>query len=285
MVNVVIDNFVRRIVGTILGALTTSVSNKHTWESEDIVKAYTDHFYLWKPEETILSDLKSQLQNMKMLDIGVGAGRTTHYFAHLTKEYVGIDYSKNMIKLCRERFQKNPKKISFEVQNAKDLKFFEERYFNFVLFSFNGLDYMNHIDRLKAFREIHSVSKNGGYFCFSTHNLNSARWLFSVRLSKNPVKLLREMPRLFLMRLFNRNEWNELRNELRNKKYAIFNNGGHDFRLRSYYIRPKDQVEQLIDSGFNDVKIYGLSDGKEIKDLFKEQNTTDAWLYYLCKVR
>lgn len=103
---------------------------------------------------------------MKMLDIGVGAGRTTHYFAHLTKEYVGIDYSENMIKVCREKFQNYPKKISFEVCDARSLKFFEDSYLDFVLFSYNGLDYMNHEDRLRVLREIRRATKEGGTFVF-----------------------------------------------------------------------------------------------------------------------
>lgn len=38
---------------------------------------------------------------MTMLDIGVGAGQTTPYFAQSVKEYIGIDYSSQMIQACR----------------------------------------------------------------------------------------------------------------------------------------------------------------------------------------
>ena len=144
----------------------TYVSNRDTYESEDVVKTYARHFYLKKPEETILNNLRSGLPNMRMLDIGIGAGRTTHYFAHLTKEYVGIDYSENMIKMCRGKFPNHPKKISFEVCDARSLKFFEDRYFDFVLFSLNGLDYSNHEDRLRALREIRRSTKKGGVLLF-----------------------------------------------------------------------------------------------------------------------
>ena len=156
----------RKIIEKTLGFDPICSSSKDVWESEDIAKEYSARFYLHKPEETILHDLKDKLPNMKMLDIGVGAGRTTHYFAHLTKEYVGIDYSKTMIKVCRERFQKYPIRISFEVADAKSLKSYQDSHFDFVLFSFNGIDYMSHEDRLIALQEIRRVTKKSGSFAF-----------------------------------------------------------------------------------------------------------------------
>ena len=268
-----------------LGFHPTPLSNKDVWESEDIVNVYSKAFYLWGPEETVLNDLRSKLPKMKMLDIGVGAGRTTHYFAHLTKEYVGIDYSEAMIKSCRERFQKYPKRIRFEVAYAKALKSFEDSYFDFVLFSFNGIDYMNHEDRLRALREIRRVTKNGGYFCFSTHNLNSAWKLCTFQSSINPRQLLKESRRLFLMRLFNKNAWKILRKRAEKQQYMTLNNGVHGFRLRTYYITPSEQIKQLTDSEFTGIKIYGLLDGREIKNPSVLQNTMEAWLYYLCNAR
>jgi len=268
-----------------LGFHPAHSSNKDCYESKDLVKAYSANFLLQKPEETILNHLRDKLPNMKMLDAGVGAGRTTHYFAPLTKEYVGVDYSENMIKMCRERFRKYPRKISFEIADARALKSFEDDYFDFVLFSFNGIDYMNHKDRLTALREIHRVTKNEGYFCFSTHNLNSAWKFYSFASSRNPLKLEREAYRLLLMRLFNKNNWKQLRKALATKKYVIFNDGANNFRLKTYYIQPTEQIKQLTCSGFAGVKIYGLLDGREIENPSNLRNTIDSWLYYLCNNR
>ena len=66
--------------------------NGNIWENDSIVKEYSIQTTLHKPEQTILNILKPILPNMKMLDIGVGAGRTTIQFAPLVKEYIGIDY-------------------------------------------------------------------------------------------------------------------------------------------------------------------------------------------------
>ena len=258
------------------------LSNKDVYGSEDIVKGYSSGEGLQKPEETILNELRNKLPNMKMLDIGVGAGRTTKYFAPLTKRYVGVDYSQKMIKICQQRYRGSPKELSFEVADARALKSFESNYFDLVLFSFNGIDYMNHQDRLTALREISRVTKNGGYFCFSTHNLNIAFKLCTFRLSKNPVKLFMETRRLILMRLINKKSWKALRKRVGRQKYMIFNDGAHNFRLKTYYVTPTEQIKQLTELEFSGIKIYGLLDGREIKNDSNLMGSMDGWLYYLC---
>ncbi len=86
------------------------LSNKDVYGSEDIVKGYSSGEGLQKPEETILNELRNKLPNMKMLDIGVGAGRTTKYFAPLTKRYVGVDYSREDDKDMPTKIPRVPKK-------------------------------------------------------------------------------------------------------------------------------------------------------------------------------
>ena len=114
------------------------------------------------PELSILEELRTELPNFRMLDIGVGAGRTTKHFAGLVKEYVGVDYSITMIKACREKFPQ----YRLEVADARNLSLFDDAYFDFVLFSFNGIDAVEHQDRLAILREIRRVLRKGGYFCF-----------------------------------------------------------------------------------------------------------------------
>ncbi len=65
------------------------MSNKDTYEEEDVVRSYSERKELQKPEVTILRDLRDKLKNMKMLDIGVGGGRTTYHFAKVSKGICG----------------------------------------------------------------------------------------------------------------------------------------------------------------------------------------------------
>src|SRR5678815_4232288 len=57
-------------------------------------------------------------RGMKILDVGVGGGRTTRYLAALASHYVGIDYAPAMISACREKFPD----LDFRVGHADDLK-------------------------------------------------------------------------------------------------------------------------------------------------------------------
>lgn len=249
------------------------------WEKDSVVKEYNAYSHLYKPEQTILSMLKHTASNMKMLDIGVGAGRTTAHFAPLMQEYVGIDFSTNMIEACKKRFEKN-KNYTFKVADARNLNLFSEGQFDFVLFSFNGLDYLNHIERLKTLQEIHRILKSNSYFCFSAHNLNYA-WKICVIERSNLFPSIHEVRRILLMRLYNWSCWKILRKRNKNCGHMLINDGIHNFAIKSYYITPTEQIKQLINAKFKEIKVYSLS-GKELKSS-ELQKEDDLWLYYLCK--
>lgn len=249
--------------------------NISTYDDADIVKEYSELRDLYKPEKNILDFLKPNLKNMKMLDIGVGAGRTTLHFADLTQEYVGIDVSEKMIKVCKERFANKNKHLSFQVCNARNLKIFEDNYFDFILFSFNGIDYLDHPGRLEALREIKRVGKQGSLFSFSSHNIYSLKKQFSISFSENPRYLLK----LPIIKLLNKSP-----EKLEQMEYAIINDGVYLFRLMTYYIKPESQIEQLTDLGFKNIKIYSVEEAKEIETSSNLSYVQDGWLYYLCNI-
>src|ERR1700756_2475583 len=86
---------------------------------------------LFPPEGTILRLLLPELRTARMLDLGVGGGRTTLHFAKCVREYVGVDYSESMIRECRRRFATSPEPFSFVVCDARSLKMFASGSFDF----------------------------------------------------------------------------------------------------------------------------------------------------------
>jgi hypothetical protein len=88
--------------------------------------------------------------------------------------------------------------------------------------------------------------------------------------------------RFLHLRLVNSSEaWRAVRNSSRSKKHCIFNDGAQNFRLKTYYITPAEQLKQLSELGYSDTKIYSLMDGKEIRN---PDHVIDHWLYFLSKV-
>ena len=248
------------------------MSNIKTYESTDIVCYYLDYSELQKPEAALIASLREELKDMRMLDIGVGGGRTTHYFAPLVKDYLGIDYSVSMIEACRNRFPD----VSFAVSDIRSMHDYADDSFDFILFSFNGLDYISHDDRIRALNEIRRVGVHGGLFFFSTHNLLSIDRLFRVRFTVHPLKLVWRLTCHILLRLLNQKSVRRLKQV----GHAILNDGTHGFRLRTYYIRPREQVKQLEKLHFTDIHVYSVDTGEEIMDPSGLDMIQDGWVYY-----
>ncbi len=258
------------------------VTNKRTYESQDVVLQYSNTSQLQKPEKAILVYLSNRLKDMKMLDMGIGGGRTTCNFMNLVSEYVGIDYSEDMINACTDRFKGSPRNISFKVCDVRSMEMFKDNYFDFILFSYNGLDSISHEDRQIALKEIHRVGYSNGFFCFSAHNLLGIDRLLRVRLFMNPMKMYREMLRCFLLRFrYNRHAHFS---ELKNQDFAVINDGLHQFRSLTYYVKPKEQIRQLRRDFYN-IRVFSLENGREIPSRSHLDRLTDPWLYYLCRIK
>jgi SAM-dependent methyltransferase len=138
---------------------------------EGQVDSYED-VYLYLPEAIVFDRFRDQWDSFTVLDLGVGAGRTAWVFSPQAKRYIGIDYASAMIDHCRQRIPEAEHR-SFEVGDARDLRGIPDQHFDFVIFSYNGLDYIDHENRQKALKEIRRVLKPGGWFFFSSHSLDA----------------------------------------------------------------------------------------------------------------
>ena len=255
-------------------------SNRSTYEASGVVRQYARHRLLQPPERAIRDALGPDLARMRMLDIGVGAGRTTLHFAPAVREYTGVDYAANMIRACHRRFPDAPPTVSFITCDARHMDRFDDASFDFVLFSFNGLDHIDHDGRIQALREIHRVSKPGGFFAFSAHNANSLGRLFSFRwagLAKRPWLFPARLVKWLLLRLLNKAP-----RQLAGYPCVAINDGAHGFRLKTHYIHPDEQIKQLTGTGFTGIRIFTL-DGSEVEPQTGTGNLQDFWLYYLCR--
>jgi ubiquinone/menaquinone biosynthesis C-methylase UbiE len=260
--------------------------NYQVYLARGIVQHYSQLRQLQPAEQTILDLLGNEWASMKMLDIGVGGGRTTQHFSGVVQEYVGIDYSQEMIAACQTRFPQSSQSSSvsrvFELGDARDMRQFEDNSFDFILFSFNGLDSLSHLDRLQVFQEIGRIGKSGGYFFFSSHSLQGLEREFNWRkqISLNPLTTYVNLVMFGLLRFFNRSISSQ---QIKSSDHEIIQDESHNFRLKQYYIRPQEQINQL-QADFSDIRMYSWKSGLELITQMDLSANTDMWLYYLCKI-
>jgi SAM-dependent methyltransferase len=250
----------------------------------DIVDWYRAHTALFPSEHAFLADLERRPAR-RLLDVGVGAGRTTEYFAGLADEYVGLDFSPAMVDVCRTRFPD----VRFEVGDVRDLSHFADDEFDVVLFSFNGIDSIGgDAARQRAFGELRRVCGSGGRLFFSSKNLNQLpgdmrlsvqirRALAADDAAALPLRVAKGAGRFARARALNPSA----RRILASGGGLVADDRDGLQMLRHYYVRPEVQVSQLQALGFSEVEVYGM-DGQRVA----AEHLTSVrgwWLHYLCR--
>lgn len=246
--------------------------NLATYSDAGLLGWYDRQDGLLAPERVILERLRPELANRRLLDIGVGGGRTTRYLLEISRNYTGIDYAPQFVSLVRRKFSID----SVFHCDARDMRRFPDHAFDFALFSFNGLDYVDHEGRLAALGEVRRVLAPGGAFVFSTHNrswsnVGKLPWQLSPRWRPGFV---RDCLTAFL-HTGRRRRMKRL--EQRTPEYAILNDLAHDYSLLHYHIAIPDQIRQLAALGFDGTEAYNMS-GAAVRD-----DTRDGTIYFLTR--
>ena len=241
--------------------------NKPAYESEQTVDLYRQQQpFLQAGEKVILQLLEKEISAMSMLDIGVGAGRTTYFFAPRVKQYLGMDYSATMIKACKALYPS----LAFEVGDVRTLTY-KDSSFDFLLFSFNGLDSISPTDRHTALKEIYRVLAPGGYFAFSTHHLGGIDKLFQLPISLN----VKRWYKMLVLRTANKGY-----QHFKQQHHAIILDGANGYTISNYYTAVDFQLHQLVELGFEDIQIINMQGEVIVADQAKRDK--DLWFHFLC---
>ncbi|MDD5621576.1 MAG: class I SAM-dependent methyltransferase [Actinomycetota bacterium] len=270
------------------------LDHKILYNSESISDEYAKRDYLEGAESAIIKKFGSRFKKMDMLDMGVGGGRTTKYFAPLVKSYIGADYAPNMITRCRVKYRG---KYSFMESDVRSMNMFGSNMFDFVLFSYNGIDSFSHEDRFAALKEIKRVLRSNGYLYFSSHNLNweNLSDLFNFKSggmgtdkkngSRDFIRLLgssiKSGFKKLRLNILNRNlRSKDFVQHLKEKQRGLIYDNSLNGKASVYYITRAEQIRQLEDAGFKNITTYsrnGTNTGNE------EKLNEDGWIYYLCE--
>lgn len=139
--------------------------NLSSYSTDQQLKVY-DTTKLKSVEVPVFEKYFNVGQKKKVLDIGIGGGRTTGYLIDYGHEVTGIDLSDKMVELAQKKYPGS----DVRVMNATQLDF-PDNNFDIVLFSFNGIDCIYPEEkRFQALMEAHRVLKSGGLFILSSHN-------------------------------------------------------------------------------------------------------------------
>lgn len=246
--------------------------NQNTYNIGGVVQWYEKLDKLVEVEISVFDRFKDKITGGDFLDIGIGGGRTTRNLIDKCKKYIGLDYSLNFVNSVKKQFPT----ADIRLMDARDLSVFADNSFDFVNFSFNGIDYVDEEGRIKVMKEVYRVLKPDGVFFFSTHNkshatFNKLPWLNKSNALltnlKTAIKLLPYIPKHFLRK----------KNEIIRNDFAIINDSAHNFNLMTFYTTPEFLIQQLCNCHFSNIELL-LKSGKLASD-----KNHDDWIFVVCK--
>lgn len=260
--------------------LIDSEANRDVFDS--VADSYVD-LKLMPAEEAVLARFRDRLGDFEMLDLGVGAGRTGYTFAPLVSRYVGLDYSPRMLERARRLLGDS---VELVLGDARELDSVSGS-FDFVLFSFNGIDAVGPEDRLRILREVRRVLKPDGHFLFSSHSMGTLPLSEKKERSPRYAGSRLSVPYEIYARLRDIGYGRRIRavntrldlEAARRQGWTVVQGYGQGFKLNDYYVDPVHQVEQLRQGGLELVTAYSMS-GDEVELPYSGR---DSWLDYLCR--
>jgi len=254
------------------GALRQDEVNRAVYHARGVYRYYRSKSLL--PVETaFLSKYQAYVAGHDVLDIGVGAGRTSRCLAPLARRYEAIDYSPVMVKYLKKKLPH----ISVRQADFRDLRMFEDCTFDFVFATANVIDALSHPDRMRALNESSRVLRPGGLFAFSTHNLHYTRAFSGPRIvwSWNPIRLASSALQYLI------GSWNYPRiAPLRSTapEYALLNDPGHFYSCLHSYVARSTGAAQLKSAGMTRLDVLDRA-GHTLPE--SADDSDSPWLFYV----
>lgn len=242
--------------------------NLSIYNDTEVVDFYTSRSELYDSEAYLVE--RYFPKNARLLDLGVGGGRTTPALAARASKYIGLDYSAAMVDACRARFPEQ----TFVKGDASHMPEFPDSCFDAVMFSFNGIDtFGTDEQRARCLREIERVLAPGGSFIFSSHNAGAIFYLPTLqgaavhqlawRLVRSAYKTVQIATRNLSTGIFTKGQG-----------YIVDPTHGG---LEMYLSTPRTMVPQLENAGFEVSEIIGGRFPLAAPDIMQ------PWFYYAAR--
>lgn len=188
-----------------------------------------------------------RIRGGRILDLGVGSGRTTRYLLPLAARYAAIDPSQAM----RERLLADFPGTDVRDGDMRRIDTLGDETFDVVVASSGVLDAFEHEDRLLALEAVRGRLVPGGIFIFSGHNRDHPRagqgpastrlaWNAPWRAIGSAIRYLRDTRNMRRLSHFRRDQ----------REYSLLSDAGHHWSLVVYYMSAPAQLRQLAGAGF-----------------------------------
>jgi SAM-dependent methyltransferase len=205
-------------------------------------------------EQASYDRIADEMRNQPILDLGVGAGRTIPLMRAISQNYVAIDYQPEMVAIAKGKYPN----VDIQIGDARDLSRFADASFSLVVFSYAGIDAVDHDGRSQIFKEVSRILKPNGVFWFSTLNmegqeLNRRPWVMrwpdnSERIRKFIVNVLRAIKSAAVGTL---NYVRLKRYQRRGEGWLVAPFSAHDFGLLVHYTTLSHLCSELEKFCFN----------------------------------
>src|SRR5262249_15751388 len=107
--------------------------NRPAWARPQVVERFA-HLERWSQDAgaaVLIQRVAEDCRNQPILDVGIGGGRTVPLLRAISDDYVGIDYTQEMVDAASARFPG----VRCEWGDARDLSKFADGSFALVFFS------------------------------------------------------------------------------------------------------------------------------------------------------
>jgi SAM-dependent methyltransferase len=255
--------------------------NRATWAgaaaiSDLLVEGYSD-----PGERLALLAFADRVRGRAVLDIGVGPGRTTSLLRLATTDYHAVDFVPEMVDLARRRFPG----VDIDVDDARTLSSVADASYDGAMFSFNGIDAVDHDGRAQVLASVHRVLRPGGHLLYSVlhkdgpayrarpwrrpplpwvvGSLTPSRGPGPLRLAVTIVRAIRS-PGRWPRSVGNYRRMR--RSSVDHGDWALAPNEAHDFGLLTHFTTVAGELLRLQAAGFELVTTFAAEDGRPVHD-------------------